>query len=305
MNNTLPPSLDDLAAFAAVADARSFRQAAAALGVTPSALSHRLRALEARLGLRLLHRTTRSVAPTEAGQQLLATLAPALAHVRDAVAAVREQAATPAGTLRLTLPHVAARTALAPVLARLQAAHPRIAVELVCSDTLVDIVQDGFDAGVRFGERLQADMVALPVGAPQAFTVVGAPGYLAAHGTPAAPPDLAQHRCIQLRFGSGALYRWQFTRAGRTVDVRTDGAVTVNDSAAALALAEAGLGLAYVYEAQARPALPTGRLRAVLSDWMPPPEPFFLYYPSARMKSAALSALVDAVRATAERPAAE
>ncbi len=214
MNNTLPPSLDDLAAFAAVADARSFRQAAAALGVTPSALSHRLRALEARLGLRLLHRTTRSVAPTEAGQQLLATLAPALAHVRDAVAAVREQAATPAGTLRLTLPHVAARTALAPVLARLQAAHPRIAVELVCSDTLVDIVQDGFDAGVRFGERLQADMVAVAIGAPQAFAVVGTPAYLAAHGAPAAPADLAQHRCIQLRFGSGALYRWQFTRAG-------------------------------------------------------------------------------------------
>lgn len=300
MNETVPPSLDDLAAFAAVADARSFRQAAATLGVTPSALSHRLRALEARLALRLLHRTTRSVAPTEAGQQLLATLAPALAHVRDALAAVREQAATPAGTLRLTLPHMAARSALAPVLARLQAEHPRIAVELVCSDALVDIVQDGFDAGVRFGEQLQADMVALPVDAPLAFTVVGTPAYLAARGTPAVPADLAQHRCIQLRFGSGALYRWQFTRAGRTVEVRTDGAVTVNDSAAALALAEAGLGLAYVYEVQARAGLQAGRLRAVLPDWLPPAEHFYLYYPSARMKSAALTALVDAVRATAE-----
>ena len=301
MNEALPPSLDDLAAFAAVAEARSFRGAATTLGVTPSALSHRLRGLEGRLGVRLLHRTTRSVAPTEAGQQLLATLVPALTSVREALALVRDQASAPSGALRITASLMAAHTVVPAVIARLQVDCPRVAVELVCSGALVDIVQEGFDAGVRFGESLQADMVAMPVGALQSFVVVGTPEYLSRQGEPAAPADLAQHRCIQLRFPGGGLYRWQFARDGRMVETRVDGAVTVNDFGAALAMAETGWGLAYVDAAQARSALEAGRLRSVLGEWMPPPEHFYLYYPSARLKSAALTALVDAVRATSQQ----
>ncbi|MBP7532572.1 MAG: LysR family transcriptional regulator, partial [Ottowia sp.] len=182
--------LAELQAFAAVAEAGSFRASATRLGVTPSAVSHSLRTLEARLGMRLLHRTTRSVAPTEAGARLLATLAPALADIRRAVGEAREAADTPRGTLRLTAPRTAAHLVLMPLLARFLASHPGMAVELSCDEALVDIVAAGFDAGLRFGESLQADMVALPVGAPQRFCVVASPDYLAHHGAPAEPAQL-------------------------------------------------------------------------------------------------------------------
>lgn len=295
---TLPDApLNELQAFAAVAEAGSFRAAATRLGVTPSAVSHSLRTLEARLGLRLLNRTTRSVAPTEAGARLLATLAPALADIRRAVGEAREAADTPRGTLRLTAPRIAAHLVLMPLIARFLAAHPRMAVELDCNEALVDIVAAGFDAGLRFGESLQADMVALPVGAPQRFCVVASPDYLAHHGAPAEPAQLTAHACINLRFPSGCLYAWQFARGGRAFDVQVQGSFTANDQTALLQAAEAGLGLAYVYAGHAVPLIAQGRLAAVLDDWLPPAEQLYLYYPSRRLQPAGFQALLDAVKA--------
>jgi len=208
-------NLADLDAFAAVARHRNFRKAAAERGVTPSALSHAMRALEERLGVRLLNRTTRSVTPTEAGEQLLGRLAPALREVVDALDDLNAFRATPQGRLRLNVPRPAARLLLAPLLARFLAAHPRIALEIVTDDGLVDIVAGGFDAGIRFGESLAPGMVAVPIGPPQRLVVVASCAYLARHGTPATPRDLHGHACIGRRFPSGALYAWEFARAGR------------------------------------------------------------------------------------------
>ena len=291
--------LAELQAFAAVAEARSFRQGAARLGVSPSALSHAVRSLEGRLGVRLLHRTTRSVAPTEAGARILATLAPALLDIRHAVDDAVSQASTPQGRLRLSTPRVPARLVLGPLVERFLRAHPRMVVELVYDDALVDIVAEGFDAGVRFGESLQADMVALPLGAPQRFIVVAAPAYVAEHGAPATPDDLAQHRCIGLRFASGRRYAWQLGRGAEALQLQVAGPLTVNDDMLTLQAAEAGLGLAYVYAAQAAPALAAGRLVSVLADWAPPAEPLYLYYPSRRLQPAGLQAFIDWVRAAA------
>ena len=299
---TLPDApLNELQAFAAVAEAGSFRASATRLGVTPSAVSHSLRTLEARLGMRLLHRTTRSVAPTEAGARLRATLAPALADIRRAVGEAREAADTPRGTLRLTAPRTAAHLVLMPLLARFLASHPGMAVELSCDEALVDIVAAGFDAGLRFGESLQGDMVALPVGAPQRFAVVAAPAYLARHGTPRTPAELMAHACIRLRFPSGRLYGWEFVAPdGRGFEVQVAGAFTANDQTAMLLAAEAGLGLAYVYEGQAAPAVATGRLVRVLQDWLPPAEQLYLYHPSRRLQPAGLRALLDLLRSTVD-----
>ncbi|QTD45655.1 LysR family transcriptional regulator [Ottowia testudinis] len=296
-NPALPDApLAELQVFAAVAEAGGFRAAATRLGVTPSALSHGLRKLETRLGVRLLHRTTRSVAPTEAGARLLATLAPALAEIRQAVGAAVAAARTPQGQIRLTAPRAAAHLVLMPLIARFLAEYPRMAVELSCDEALVDIVAAGFDAGLRFGESLQADMVALPVGAPQRFTVVASPDYLACHGAPADPAQLTAHACIKLRFPSGRLYAWQFVRAGRVFEVQVPGAFTVNDQAALLQAAEAGLGLAYTYCGHAAPLLARGRLVAVLPDWLPPAEQLYLYYPSRRLQPAGFQALLEVVK---------
>ena len=299
---TLPDApLNELQAFAAVAEAGSFRASATRLGVTPSAVSHSLRTLEARLGMRLLHRTTRSVAPTEAGARLLATLAPALADIRRAVGEAREAADTPRGTLRLTAPRTAVHLVLMPLLARFLAAHPGMAVELSCDEALVDIVAAGFDAGLRFGESLQGDMVALPVGAPQRFAVVAAPAYLARHGTPRTPAELMAHACIRLRFPSGRLYGWEFVAPdGRGFEVQVAGAFTANEQTAMLLAAEAGLGLAYVYEGQTAPAVAAGRLVRVLQNWLPPAEQLYLYHPSRRLQPAGLRALLDLLRSTVD-----
>jgi DNA-binding transcriptional LysR family regulator len=200
----MPAPLTDLQAFATVARLRSFRRAATDIGVSPSALSHSLRGLEARLGVRLLNRTTRSVAPTPAGEALLARLAPALVDIEAALEAVNAHRDSPVGSLRINTPRPAARWVLAPLVARFLGLHPGMKVELVCDDALVDIVAAGFDAGVRFGETLQQDMVAVPLGPPQRFVVVASPAYLAAHGRPHSPRDLREHRCICIRFPSGA-----------------------------------------------------------------------------------------------------
>ena len=296
--------LNELQAFAAVAEAGSFRAAAVRLGVTPSALSHSLRALEARLGLRLLNRTTRSLAPTEAGARLLATLVPALADIHRAVGEARAAAHTPQGLIRLTAPRVAAHLVLMPAVTRFLAAHPSMSVEMSCDEALVDIVAAGFDAGLRFGESLQGDMVALPVGAPQRFVVVASPDYLARHGTPDTPADLMAHAGLRLRFPSGRLYAWQFVAPdGRAFEVQVPGAFTANDQAALLLAAEAGLGVAYVYEGQAAPALAAGRLLRVLPAWLPPAERLFLYYPSRRLQPAGFRAFIESIQGAAQEGA--
>ncbi|SDP82896.1 DNA-binding transcriptional regulator, LysR family [Rhodoferax sp. OV413] len=290
------PDLHELDSFAAVARHRSFRKAAEERGVSASALSHALRGLEERLGLRLLNRTTRSVTPTEAGELLLARLAPALREVADALVDLTAMQQVPSGTLRLNVPRPAARLVLAPLLARFVAAYPRIQVEVVTDDRLTDIVDSGFDAGIRFGESLAGDMVAVPIGAPQRFVTVAAPGYLATHGTPQVPRDLLGHACIGRRFPSGNLYAWELQADGQALSLSVEGPLVFDDDALMIQAACDGAGVAYVYESQVRDELLAGRLVAVLDAWSAPPSRFFLYYPSRRHLPSALRSFVDFIR---------
>lgn len=291
-------SLTDLQAFATVARLRSFRQAATELGVSPSALSHALRGLETRLGVRLLNRTTRSVAPTEAGERLLSRLAPALQDIHGALDAVNAFRDSPLGTLRINAPRAACELVLAPLVARFIDAHPGMRVELVADDAFVDIVATGFDAGVRFGESLQQDMVALPLGPAQRFVVVASPAYLAAHGTPLCPRELQQHRCVRIRFTNGTFYRWEFARASEQLEIEVDGPLAVADMPLMIDAAERGLGLAYVYAQYAAAPVAAGRLLTVLDEWCPEIPGFYLYYPSRKLMPAGLKAFVELLRST-------
>lgn len=297
----MPTPLTDLQAFATVARLRSFRRAATDMGVSPSALSHSLRGLEARLGVRLLNRTTRSVAPTPAGEALLARLAPALLEIEAALEGVNAHRDSPVGNLRINAPRSAARWVLAPLVARFLERHPGMKVELACDDALVDIVTAGFDAGVRFGETLQQDMVAVPLGPPQRFVVVASPAYLAVNSPPQSPHDLRDHRCICIRFPSGATYRWEFACGQERLDVAVDGPLTVGDMALMIDAAEQGLGLAYVYAQEAQAALAAGQLVTVLDDWCPHIPGFYLYYPSRKLMPAGLKAFVAMLREAAPR----
>jgi len=293
-------NLPDLQAFAVVARLRSFRAAAAELGVSASALSHLMRGLESRLGVRLLNRTTRSVAPTEAGQKLLDRLVPALNDIESVLEEVNAYRDSPAGTLRINAPRSAAELVLAPLVARFLQTHPGMRLELAVNNAFVDIVAEGFDAGVRFGESLQQDMVAIPLGPPQRFIVVGSPSYLATHGVPEHPRELKHHRCIQGRFPSGVIYPWEFARGRETIDISVDGPLTVSETPLMVQAAEQGLGLAYVYSQYAAPGLAAGRLTQVLEDWCPAASRFFLYYPSRRLMPAGLRAFVEMLRQTPE-----
>ena len=289
--------LNELTAFAAVARLRSFRKAALERGVSASALSHALRTLEERLRVRLLNRTTRSVTPTEAGQRLLARLAPAMREIDDALLDLSTLQDVPAGKLRLNVPRPAARLLLAPMLSCFVARYPRVQVELVTDDGMIDIVRDGFDAGIRFGEQVAADMIAVPVGAPQPFLVVASPAYLAAHGAPATPHALLEHACIGRRFPSGRQYAWEFGQEGEAVSIAVSGPLVFDDDELMLRAARDGAGLAYVYEADARADIAAGRLVNVLERCLPPPSRYFLYYPSRRQMPAVLRAFVDMLRA--------
>lgn len=289
--------LVDLNAFAAVAEAGSFTRAAARLGVSQSALSHTIRRLEARLGLRLLTRTTRSVAPTQAGERLLATLRPALDSIDAQLAALGDLRARPAGTIRLTAADHAARTVLWPALARLLPHYPDIHVEISIDAGLTDIVADRFDAGVRLGEAVARDMVAVRVGPDLRMVVVGAPAYLARAGVPRVPQELAAHRCINRRMAtSGSLYAWELEKDGHALRVRVEGQLVFNDSRLIREAALAGMGLAFVMEDEVRDAVADGRLATVLDDWCHPFAGYHLYYTSRRQPSAAFSLLVDALR---------
>ena len=287
----------DLLAFVAVADALNFRRAATRLGFSPSALSHTIRTLEDRLGVKLLHRTTRSVAVTEAGAALLAGLGPAFAGIDLALEAVRAFRDRPSGTVRVTLPKIAARIALAPVLGHFASACPDIRLELVVDDDFVDVVAAGFDAGIRSGLHVEKDMVAVRVTAELRSVVVAAPAYLASHPAPITPDDLPQHACINYRWtASGALYRWPFSRDGASFDRAVDGPLMLDDVDLIAAAALDGVGLACVVEAFVADHLASGRLVRVLDDWSSPIAGFFLYYPGRRQMSVGLRALVDFLR---------
>ena len=289
--------ISDLTAFLAVAEERSFTRAAARLGTSQSALSHVIRKLEERLGLRLLTRTTRSVAPTEVGENLLATLRPALADIDAKLVALGNLKAIPSGTIRITTSGHAARTILWPALQRLLPGYPDIHVELSLDQTLTDIVTGRFDAGVRLGESVEKDMVSVRIGPDLRMAVVGSPAYLASRGIPETPHDLAQHDCINIRMPtSSTLLPWEFERRGQEITVRVEGQIVVNDSLLALQACADGFGLAYVMEDNAKSLLDDGRLRRVLEPWCAPFPGYHLYFPSRRQMTPAFRLLIDALR---------
>lgn len=289
--------LDDLLAFVAVGRERSFTKAAAKLGVSQSALSHTMRELEARLGVRLLTRTTRSVSPTAAGERLLQTLAPRLEEIEVELAAVRELRDKPAGTIRITATEYAADAILLPKLAKLLRDYPDIKVEITIDYGLTDIVAQRYDAGVRSGEQVAKDMFAVRIGPDLRMAVVGTPSYFKARPEPKKPQDLLGHNCIALRLPThDALYAWEFEKGGRELKVRVEGQFTCNTTAQMLNAAVAGLGLAYVPEGLAQPHLAKGHLKRVLADWCLPYSGYHLFYPSRRQSSAAFSLLVEALR---------
>jgi DNA-binding transcriptional LysR family regulator len=289
--------LDDLLAFIAVGQERSFTRAAAKLGVSQSALSHTIRELEARLGVRLLTRTTRSVSPTEAGERLLHNIGPRLEEISAELAALSELREKPAGTIRITATEFAVDTILVPKLAKLLRDYPDIKVEMTVDYGLTDIVAQQYDAGVRSGEQVAKDMIAVRIGPDMRMAVVGAPSYFKKHPEPKKPQDLIAHNCIKLRLPThGGLYAWEFEKAGRELRVRVEGQLTFNTTAQMLNAALAGCGLAYVPEGFVEPHLAKGRLKRVLEDWCLPYSGYHLYYPSRRQPSAAFSLFVDALR---------
>lgn len=289
--------LVELPAFIAVAQERSFTKAAARLGVSASALSHTVRALEERLGVRLLARTTRSVSTTEAGERLLGSIGPHFEQIRAELDALSELRDKPSGTLRISSGAHAAQTILRPKLAEFLPKYPDIAVEVSVNDGFVDIVGDQFDAGVRLGESVSKDMIALRIGPDWRFLVVGTPRYFARRSPPEHPRDLTNHRCINLRMASaGNLYAWEFEKGGRELEVKVPGQLTYDSILPVLQAALDGLGLAYVPEDLAQPYIESGQLHRALSDWCPPVQGYHLYYPNRRLPSPAFSRLVEALR---------
>ncbi len=290
-------SLDDLRALVAVGRERSFTKAAAKLGVSQSALSQTIRQLEARLGVRLLTRTTRSVSPTEAGERLLRTVAPRFEEIDAELAAVSELSERPAGTIRITATEYAIDAILMPKLAKVLRSYPDIKVEMIVDYGLTNIVAERFDAGVRSGEQVAKDMIAVRIGPDLRMAVVGTPAYFKSRKEPARPQDLVAHRCINLRLPAhGSDYAWEFEKGKRELRVRVEGQLTFNTTAQLLKAALAGFGLAYVPEGMVDEHVKRGRLKRVLADWCPPYAGYHLYYPSRRQSSAAFSLVVDALR---------
>ncbi len=289
--------LADLHAFALVATERSFTRAAAQVGTSQSSLSRTIAQLEERLGIRLLHRTTRNVSPTPAGQRLLETLTPAIADIDATLAAVRGLRDEPAGTVRITASRHAADTVLWPRLAPVLKRHPDVLLELALESRFTDIVAEGYDAGVRLGEALARDMVAVRIGPDLRMAMVCSPGYAAEHGLPKVPRDLSKHRCINLRFRTrGGLYAWELEKGGREVNVRVDGQLTFDDVEMVRRAALDGFGLAFVMLDAVADDLSAKRLVRAMNDWCPPFGGYHLYYPSSRQPSAAFKLIVDALR---------
>ncbi|HTB47325.1 MAG TPA: LysR family transcriptional regulator [Acetobacteraceae bacterium] len=290
-------NLNDLVAFLAVAKQRSFTKAAAQLGVSQSALSHTIRGLEERLGLRLLTRTTRSVAPTEAGERLLRAAGPRLDEIDAELAALSELRDKPSGTIRITAHDHAVKAAVWPALEKLLPAYPDIKLEIAIDYGLTDIVAERYDAGIRSGEMVAKDMVAVRIGPDMRSAVVGAPAYFAQRPRPKTPQDLTAHTCINLRLPThGGLYAWEFEKDGRELRVRVEGQLVFNATGPMLDAALAGFGLAYVPEDSVRAHLADGVLIRVLADWCPPFPGYHLYYPSRRQPTPAFALLVNALR---------
>ncbi|HVH73440.1 MAG TPA: LysR family transcriptional regulator [Stellaceae bacterium] len=290
-------NLNDLLAFLAVGQERSFTKAAAKLGVSQSALSHTIRGLEERLGLRLLTRTTRSVAPTEAGERLLRTVGPRFEEIDTELDALSELREKPAGTIRITATDYAADTILWPKLAKFLRRYPDIKVEIIIDYALTDIVAGRFDAGVRSGEQVAKDMIAVRIGPDMRAAVVGAHAYFETRSEPRRPQELIGHHCINLRLPThGGLYAWEFEKDGRELKVHVEGQLVFNGTFQMLNAALAGYGLAYVPQDVAQPHIAKGRLKRVLEDWCPPYSGYHLYYPSRRQATPAFTLLVDALR---------
>ncbi len=289
--------LNDLAAFVVVADEMSFTRAAAKLGMSPSALSHAMKTLEERLGLQLLVRTTRHVSTTEAGERLLKTLRPAFEDINAELTALSELRDKPAGIVRITTSRHAATSILCPMLPAFLKAYPEICVEITIDEGLTDIVTSRYDAGIRLGEKVAKDMIAVRVGLDLQTAVIGSPAYFADHPTPKIPQDLAMHCCINYRFTTaGGLYPWEFKEAGRSFQVRVDGSLIFNDSDLILAAALGGQGIAYLYEDQVADHVANGRLIQVLQEWCPTFPGYYLYHPNRRQTPPALTALIDVLQ---------
>jgi DNA-binding transcriptional LysR family regulator len=290
-------NLDDLTAFLVVAREGSFTKAAAKLGLSQSALSYTIKELEARLKLRLLTRTTRSVSPTAAGERLLRNVGPRIEEIKAELAAVSELREKPSGTIRITATEYATDAVLVPKLAKLLHDYPDIKVEIISDYGMTDIVAQRFDAGVRDGEQVAKDMISIRIGPDARMAVVATPSYFRTREQPQKPTDLVEHNCINLRLtSSGALYAWEFAKGTRELKVRVDGQFSFNTTTQMLQAALAGAGLAYLPEGLVRPYISKGRLKRVLEDWCPAYPGYHLYYPSRRQPSAAFSLVVDALR---------
>ncbi|WLH37876.1 LysR family transcriptional regulator [Pseudomonas sp. FP2196] len=290
------PSAADLSVFLCTAQHLNFSKAAIELGLTPSALSHSVKALENRLGVRLFNRTTRSVALTEAGERLYARLKPAFRDIDDALEDLNHFRDKPSGNLRITAGRQACELVLLPIASEFLQVYADIRLEVVESDALLDIVAGGFDAGVRFGNRLEADMVSLPIGPTMRSVVVGSPAFFQRHATPQKPEELHDLPCIRHRFPSGAMYRWEFERGGITQEIEVNGPLTLGDVSLMVGPALQGLGLAYVFEEMVDEHLRSGRLVQVLADWCPYYPGLHLYYPSRRHVPSPLKAFIDFAR---------
>jgi DNA-binding transcriptional LysR family regulator len=292
---------DDLSAlsmFLTVVEERSFTKAAKRLGVTPSAISHAMRNLEEEIGVRLLSRTTRSVAPTIPGDHLLARLRPSFIEIRDALGQVSGFRNKPAGRVRLLAPRLAVKTVLAPTIGRFVRDYPDITLEVTTDDSRMDIVAGGFDAGIHFGEYIEKDMIAVRVSPDQRPAIVGSHSYFESHPKPRSPRDLIRHRCINFRHGSAGVYRWEFEKGRKSLSVAVNGPLIVDDLDLVISAAVDGVGLAYMSGEHGAEYLASGALVKVLEDWCQPYPGFFLYYPSRRNQPAALAALINTLRIT-------
>jgi len=293
-----PVDHTDLGSFLAIARHKSFRRAADELGCTPSALSHALRNIEERLKVRLVNRTTRSVALTEAGERLVERLTPAFRDIADALDDLNHYRGEPIGTLRLNASRPSTQMVLLPIVTRFLAAHPAVSVEVVVDDALVDMVSENFDAGVRFGETIAKDMIAVPLGPRQRTAIVASPEFFSRHGKPRRPEQLQNLPCIRFRFGSGRLYDWEFEKGGVELKIEVAGPLTLGDMGLMVEAAVDGAGIAFAFESQVEDLIAARRLVRVLEDWCPYYSGFYLYYPGRRQVPAALRAFIDFVTQT-------
>ncbi|MGO7323533.1 LysR family transcriptional regulator [Rhizobium ruizarguesonis] len=289
--------LSELAAFAAVARHKSFRKAGEERGVTASAISHAVLNLEDRIGIRLLNRTTRSVSLTEAGELLISHLDPAFGEMAAALDALNRYRDTPFGKVRINVPNSIGPFVVGRIIGPLLKSNPHLQLEINATDRLVDIVEEGFDAGIRFGERVTEGMIALRIKPRIRLVVVGSPAYFETRPKPATPHELKRHLCIQNMFPSGARYAWEFEKDGQTVSFQPTGPLSLDDHELMMQAALGGVGLAYIWEPRVEKAIASGELIKVLDDWCQPEEPLYLYYPSRRHMSAGFRAVIDAMRA--------